>query len=342
MLDQTKLDDISGFANMTGNHLPPVTHLKWIVDTGASHHMVGDPICLHHSVLIEKAGQDLAFGKVRVIGEEEDVLYTLYSQYGHKVTYPQLCLTTLQGVETQQLNSPYLFAYDVIAAESTYSVNCQDSAGSPPSQNCEVDSTSAAHVDSHPYDTSSPPVRRSNRSYKPPIWHKDYVTKAGSNMCHYSLASILDYAGLSPTFQSFEIKQICNTLACDGIQISMDELFLYALHGFPAEYDTIIAILHARETLVTFEELHEKLLDFEQNHIRSSSSTTVPITINFVAKPLLHNNRSRPNHASRPRNNSNSTNRPASNNFGDQLAGQNINRNCPRVTCQLCDSLVIT
>ncbi|KAG5590696.1 hypothetical protein H5410_041210 [Solanum commersonii] len=95
--------------------------------------------------------------------------------------------------------------------------------------------------------------------------------------------------------------------------------------------------LRVLETPVTFEELHEKLLDFEQNLIRSSSSTTVPITTNFAAKPLLHNNRSRPNHASRPGNNLNPTDRPASNNFGAQLAGQNTNRNRPRVTCQLCD-----
>ena len=92
----------------------------------------------------------------------------------------------------------------------------------------------------------------------------------------------------------------------------MDELFLHALHGLPAEYDTITAALRARETPVTFEELHEKLLDFEQNLIRSSSSTTVPITANFAAKPLLHNNRSRPNHASRPGNNLNPMERPAS------------------------------
>ncbi|KAG5607085.1 hypothetical protein H5410_028577 [Solanum commersonii] len=68
----------------------------------------------------------------------------------------------------------------------------------------------------------------------------------------------------------------------------MDELFLHALHGLQAEYDTITAALRARETAVTFEELHEKLLDFEQNLIRSSSSTTVPITANFAAKPSYH------------------------------------------------------
>ncbi|KAH0643613.1 hypothetical protein KY285_034361 [Solanum tuberosum] len=133
------------------------------------------------------------------------------------------------------------------------------------------------------------------------------------------------------------IMSLRNTLASIGVQISRDELFLHALHGLPAEYDTITAALRAQESTVTFEELHEKLLDFEQNLIRSSSSTTVPITANFATKPSYHNNRSRPNHASRPANNSNHMDRPAANNFGAQLAGQNNHRNRPRVTCQLCD-----
>ena len=57
MLDQTKLDDISGTANMTSNHLPSDASLKWIVDTGASHHIVREPTSLYNSVLIENAGQ---------------------------------------------------------------------------------------------------------------------------------------------------------------------------------------------------------------------------------------------------------------------------------------------
>ncbi|KAF3661754.1 hypothetical protein FXO37_12770 [Capsicum annuum] len=139
---------------------------------------------------------------------------------------------------------------------------------------------------------------------------------------------------LSITSYLQKIKQICSTLASVGIQILMDELFLHALHGIPAEYDTITAALRARETPVIFEELHEKLLDFEQNLVRSSSSTTVPITANFVAKPSPHNNRSQPNHASRLENNSNQF---SANNTGAQFDGQNNQRNRPRVTCYLCD-----
>ncbi|PHT43380.1 hypothetical protein CQW23_17405 [Capsicum baccatum] len=92
---------------------------------------------------------------------------------------------------------------------------------------------------------------------------------------------------LSITSYLQKIKQISSTLASVGIQILMDELFLHALHGIPAEYDTITAALRARETPVTFEELHDKLLDFEQNLVRSSSSTTVPIIATLLLNHRL-------------------------------------------------------
>ncbi|KAG5587023.1 hypothetical protein H5410_047457 [Solanum commersonii] len=95
--------------------------------------------------------------------------------------------------------------------------------------------------------------------------------------------------------------------------------------------------LCALEIPVTFEELHKKLLDFEQNLIRSSFSSTVSVTTNLVVKPTLHNNRSRSNYASHQGNNLNPMNRHAFKKFSAQLIGQNTNKNCPRVTCQLCD-----
>ncbi|KAM3359206.1 hypothetical protein P3S68_022139 [Capsicum galapagoense] len=117
-----------------------------------------------------------------------------------------------------------------------------------------------------------------------------------------------------------KIKQICSTLALVDIQILINELFLHALHGLPAEYDTITIALRARKILVTFEELHEKLLDFERNLVRSSFSTIFSITANFVAKSSPHNNYSRSNNALRPRNNSNQL---VANNIDAQFAGQN-------------------
>ena len=165
ILDQTKLDDISGTANMTGNHLSSNASLKWIIDTGAFHHIVRDYTCLYNSVMVENAGQvqlptgtsakvshigdchigggdvlrrvlcvpafkfnllsvsqmtkdlnccvtfypscsvlqDLGSGKMRMIGKEEDGLYTFYpqpGQYDHnKMLQPHHCMTTIQSVE---------------------------------------------------------------------------------------------------------------------------------------------------------------------------------------------------------------------------------------------------
>uniref|UniRef100_A0A3Q7GRY4 CCHC-type domain-containing protein n=1 Tax=Solanum lycopersicum TaxID=4081 RepID=A0A3Q7GRY4_SOLLC len=86
--------------------------------------------------------------------------------------------------------------------DSTSSTVCQDS-GSPSSQNCEDCVNDLSQVSC---DITPPPLRKSSRNSRPPIWHKDYVVTAGSKKCNYSLASVLDYEGLSPTYQSFVSK----------------------------------------------------------------------------------------------------------------------------------------
>ncbi|XP_069150450.1 uncharacterized protein [Solanum lycopersicum] len=294
MLNQTKLDGISGTANMKGNHLPSGASLKWIIDTGASHHILRDHTCLYNSVLIENTGQvqlptgtsanvshsgdchigggdvlrrvlcDLGSRKVRVIGEEKDGLYTFYSQHDHIRVIGCLCFatnltthdkfsprairvvlmgycTTQKGYklydlenkkffisrdviflekvfpfhdntpqQTQQLNSPDMFAYDAIVADSTSSVTCQDNeciSSSQNCENCEIDSPD----NSISYDTPSSPVRKSSRSSRPRVWHKNYAIKVGSKKCNYSIASVLDYTGLSPTYQSFVSKFFVET-----------------------------------------------------------------------------------------------------------------------------------
>uniref|UniRef100_M1CPP5 Integrase core domain containing protein n=1 Tax=Solanum tuberosum TaxID=4113 RepID=M1CPP5_SOLTU len=55
MLEQTSIDETTGSANMVGISFLPI--LKWIIDTGASHHMIGDPRYLQHKDLIENAGK---------------------------------------------------------------------------------------------------------------------------------------------------------------------------------------------------------------------------------------------------------------------------------------------
>lgn len=49
MLDQTTISDTYETASMTGNSFIPQSDLiHWIVDTGVSHHMIGNPHLLYH------------------------------------------------------------------------------------------------------------------------------------------------------------------------------------------------------------------------------------------------------------------------------------------------------
>ena len=57
--------------------------------------------------------------------------------------------------QAQQLNSPDMFAYDVLVTDSTSSVTCQDSECIPSSQNCKIGSSTI----SLPCDTLTSPVR---------------------------------------------------------------------------------------------------------------------------------------------------------------------------------------
>ncbi|KAG5601138.1 hypothetical protein H5410_032508, partial [Solanum commersonii] len=49
-------------------------------------------------------------------------------------------------------------------------------------------------------------VKKSARGSRPPIWHKDYVVKAGSSTCLYPLIANIDYSGLSSKYQSYVSK----------------------------------------------------------------------------------------------------------------------------------------
>lgn len=57
-------------------------------------------------------------------------------------------------------------------------------------------------------ESTAPPdiVRRSTRGSRPPIWHKNYVTKADSTSCLYFIAKTIDCTGLSAKYQSFVSK----------------------------------------------------------------------------------------------------------------------------------------
>ncbi|XP_015072572.1 uncharacterized protein LOC107016692 [Solanum pennellii] len=54
--------------------------VKWVVDTEATNHMIGDKFVLQTTTLVDDAGKDLSSGKVKGIGKEQDGLYITYSK----------------------------------------------------------------------------------------------------------------------------------------------------------------------------------------------------------------------------------------------------------------------
>ncbi|KAL6321354.1 hypothetical protein AAG906_016409 [Vitis piasezkii] len=59
------------------------------------------------------------------------------------------------------------------------------------------------------------------------------------------------------------VKIIIDDLALMGYPLSEDEIILYVLNGLDNDFKELSAANRARDSLVTFEELHDKLQDQE-------------------------------------------------------------------------------
>lgn len=59
----------------------------------------------------------------------------------------------------------------------------------------DTNPTITSSIESTPHPVT---IKRSTREFRPPIWHKNYVTKAGSSKYPHSIASVLDYTCISP------------------------------------------------------------------------------------------------------------------------------------------------
>ena len=59
------------------------------------------------------------------------------------------------------------------------------------------------------------------------------------------------------------VKSISETLALAGSRVSDAELIHVALKGLGPEFKSFNAAIRAQDSLVSFEELHDKLADYE-------------------------------------------------------------------------------
>ncbi|KAF2319064.1 hypothetical protein GH714_013046 [Hevea brasiliensis] len=80
------------------------------------------------------------------------------------------------------------------------------------------------------------------------------------------------------------IKYLVTTLNFVGSTLTMDDITLHVLHGLPSEYNGTADALRIRDTSVSFDELYEKLVDYEAYLQRKSISVSSPVTVNAVTR----------------------------------------------------------
>ncbi|OMO87953.1 hypothetical protein CCACVL1_08645 [Corchorus capsularis] len=86
------------------------------------------------------------------------------------------------------------------------------------------------------------------------------------------------------------LRGISDELALINTIIPEDELVILALNGAGPEYKELAAGIRARESYISFEELIEKFLDYEE-HLQKQQSTadlSIP-TANYANKPFARN-----------------------------------------------------
>ncbi|EXC29362.1 hypothetical protein L484_021670 [Morus notabilis] len=79
------------------------------------------------------------------------------------------------------------------------------------------------------------------------------------------------------------IKWIADDLAFIGYPLNEDELIVYVFNGLEPDFKEINAAVRARDSPISFEELHDKLLDHETFLKRGESKkVNTPITAQFT------------------------------------------------------------
>ncbi|XP_016474879.1 uncharacterized protein LOC107796600 [Nicotiana tabacum] len=109
-------------------------------------------------------------------------------------------------------NSSPLFPILDLSEADCSSLNCIPTPGNPiteslPSVYSQLIDPSQLVPDHHPQLSSStaadpPPIRKSSRTYVPPIWLKDYVLPSKGAVCNYSISNYVCYDKLSPAYQA--------------------------------------------------------------------------------------------------------------------------------------------
>ncbi|XP_021834620.1 uncharacterized protein LOC110774399, partial [Prunus avium] len=101
------------------------------------------------------------------------------------------------------------------------------------------------------------------------------------------------------------VKAIADELALIDVPLSDDDLVIHILNGVGPEFKEISAAVHARDSSISFETLHDKLVEYEAALKREESTTSAPVITANTAQQSRSFNRG-------PRNNQPNQSRPSS------------------------------
>ncbi|KAI5313965.1 hypothetical protein L3X38_043141 [Prunus dulcis] len=74
-----------------------------------------------------------------------------------------------------------------------------------------------------------------------------------------------------------DVKVIADELAIIDVPLSDDDLLLYILNGVGSEFKEITAVVRSRDTSISFENLHDKLVEHEAALTRADAPVTTPV-----------------------------------------------------------------
>ena len=91
--------------------------------------------------------------------------------------------------------------------------------------------------------------------------------------------------GVSEFLQT--IKARVDELAILGAAVDDEDLLEKILEGLGEDYKELVRVVQARDTPISFDELHEKLLNFEASLQNTSIKTSIPCTLIMVVNTLF-------------------------------------------------------
>ncbi|KAG5584209.1 hypothetical protein H5410_044643 [Solanum commersonii] len=166
--------------------------VKWVVDTGATNHMIGDKSVLQTGTSIDDTGKkslavqkevDAALWHRRMGHAPIDVHFNEHVfPFEKKLAHPD----TRNQVSSPVSVDDFDLLFDVESVISPVRQST-DNAIQPTDANVQENADD---------------VRKSHRSIRPPLWHKDFVMTNNKRSCQYPISNVMSYTDILKSISS--------------------------------------------------------------------------------------------------------------------------------------------